>query len=231
MYCRKCWEGDRMTQRNIYKNIVFVALGCILAAWLVKGISFWKHQQKTFVCTVQSGAELTEDVVKEMDKITGLYEFTPTASCTISLRLEEYTMEAVLTGINLDFYPLEWKAAETEIRKGNAPLLFFGKNAFQGFVDSNGNSPGKSQILEWIDHYQELDLVLTEEDGRVKRGKISGILEEPESGIYMDGGQMQEIYGALAKVTGGCMKIQGQRNMDKAKEILEQGGFQVEMKE
>lgn len=219
-----------MRERNIYKNIVYLALGCILITWLSKGIHFWKQQQKTFVCVVQSETGLTESVVKEMEKITGLYEFIPISFCTVSVRLEEYTMETELTGIDLASYPLQWKEAEPELKRGGAPLLFFGKDAFQGFVDSNGNGPGKSQILEWIDRYQELELCLTEENGQIKKGKIAGILEDPGSGIYMDRLQMQELYGTFADTKGGCMKIQGQRNLERAKESLEQGGFLLELK-
>ncbi|MEY8392826.1 hypothetical protein D3Z36_02575 [Lachnospiraceae bacterium] len=218
-----------MKKRNIYKDIVSLALGCILIVWMAQGLNFWKQQQKTFTFQIQSQTEITNAVVKELEKLSGLYEFTPNASCNVSVQLEEYTMETVLTGIELTACPLKWKAAQKEIQRGAAPILFFGKEAFQGFSDVNGNPPGKRQILEWIARYQELEVRLTQESGQELRGKISGILESPSAGIYMDEGQMQEIYGTFARITGGVLKIKGKQNMEKAREILEGSGFLVEL--
>ncbi len=106
--------------------------------------------------------------------------------------------------------------------------MVFGQEAFQGFADVNGTAPGKSQVLEWISRYQELELNLAQESGQELRGKISGILEEPSAGIYMDWEQMREIYGKSVKITGGVVKIRGKQNMEKAREILEGSGFLVE---
>lgn len=218
-----------MKKRNIYKDIVSLALGCILIVWTAQGLNFWKQQQKTFTFQIQSQTEITNAMVKELEKLNGLYEFTPTASCNVTVQLEEYTMETVLTGIELTAFPLKWKSAQQEIRKGASPVLFIGKEAFQGFADVNGNPPGKSQILEWISRYQELEIRMTQESGQELRGKISGILEKPSAGIYMDEGQMQEIYGTFARITGGVLKIQGKQNMEKAREVLESSGFLVEL--
>lgn len=217
-----------MKKHNIYKDIVSLALGCFLIVWMVQGVNYWRQQQKTFTFYIQSQTELTESVAKELEKLTGLYEFTPTASCNFTLQLEEYTMETVITGIDLKSYPLKWKLARREIRRGTAPILFLGKDSFQSFTDINGNGPGKSQIAEWISHYHELEVSVTQESGQEMSGKISGILEEPSAGIYMDESQMQEIYGKTTKITGGVVKIQGKQNMEKAREILERSRFLIE---
>lgn len=221
-------EALFMKKGNIYKDIVYLALGYFLIVWAVQGVGFWRQQQETFSLQLRSQSELTETVVRELEKLPGLYGFMPTVSCKVTLKLEEYTMETVVTGIDLKSYPLEWKTAQREIRKGSAPNLFLGKESFQAFTDKNGNGPGKSQISEWISHYQELDIKLIQDSGQEAGGKISGILEEPSAGIYMDGKQQQEICGESARIMGGVLKIQGKRNMEEAKKILEGSGFLVE---
>lgn len=216
-----------MKKRNIYKDVVAIAIGCIITALAVQAINFWMRQQKSYEIIIRSQEELTEADVKEMGKIEGLYRFTPAFSCQVTLRLEEYSLEAMLEGVESDGYPLAWKLVQDEMRLGNSPVLFFGKEVFASFTDSNGNGPGKSRIARWLEGYQDLELAVADGDGRERAGKIGGILESPASGIYMDEGQLQGIYGEDAKMTGGCVKLQGYRNMKRAQEILSGAGLQV----
>lgn len=216
-----------MRNRNIYKDIVFLAAGGIITALLVWAGMFWIQQQKSYDLTIQSQAELTEEVVKQLAKIEGLYQFIPSLTCNVTLRLDEYTMETSLIGVEIEQYPIKWKSAQEEIVLGNSPVLFFGQEAFESFADDNGNAPGRSKISDWVENYQDLELAVTDERGRERRGSIGGILEQPSSGIYISGNQMQEIY-ASSRITGGSAKIQGYRNMQKARELLSGVGFQVE---
>lgn len=217
-----------MKERNIYKNIVFGAMGCMIIVLAVRAANLWLQQQKTYEIIIQSQAELTEDTVKELAKIEGLYQFAPMYSCQVTLRLDEYTLEATLAGVEIGSYPFIFQAAQEEINLGNTPVLFWGKESFAAFADSNGNGPGKSRIAQWTEKYQDLELSVADEGGKERGGKIGGILEQPSSGIYMDGKQMQGLYGGYAKTYGGCAKIQGSRNLQKAQDILSGAGFQVE---
>lgn len=216
-----------MRNRNIYKDIVFLAAGGIITALLVWAGMFWIQQQKSYDFTIQSQAELTEEVVKQLAKIEGLYQFIPSLTCNVTLRLDEYTLETSLIGVEIEQYPIKWKSVQEEIVLGNSPVLFFGQEAFGSFADDNGNAPGRSKISGWVENYQDLELVVTDERGRERRGSIGGILEQPSSSIYISGNQMQEIY-ASSRITGGSAKIQGYRNMQKARELLSGVGFQVE---
>lgn len=217
-----------MKNRNIYKDIVFLAISCLFLTLTVRAADFWFQQQKSYEIIIQSQTELTDTVVKELAKIEGLYQFTPSSSCNVTLALDEYTLETSLTGIDLTNYPLKWKSAQKEVVLGNSPVLFFGKETFASFADNNGNAPGRSRISAWMENYQDLQLTVTDESGRERRGKIGGILEKPLSGIYMSRNQMQKIYTISAKTTGGCAKIQGKRNLQRAQELLSDAGFQVE---
>lgn len=217
-----------MKKHNVYKDIVFLAAGGIITALLVWAGMFWIQQQKSYDLTIQSQAELTEEAVKQLAKIEGLYQFIPSLTCNVTLRLDEYTMETSLTGVEFEQYPIKWKSAQEEIVLGNSPVLFFGQEAFESFADDNGNAPGRSRISDWVENYQELELAVTDERGRERRGRIGGVLKSPSSGIYMSQSQMREVYAGASKTMGGCASVQGYRNMQQAREILRGAGFQVE---
>ncbi len=221
-------EGICMRKRNVYKDIVCIAVGCLLLVLAVWAGDFWMRQQKSYEILIQSQSELTKGIVEELGKIEGLYGFTAVSSCDVKIRLEEYALEASLTGIDVSSYPLKWKSAREEISLGNTPILFFGQESFAAFTDSNGNGPGRSRIAEWVRDYQDLQLTVAGEDGRERSAKIGGIVETPSSGIYIGDKQMAALYGASARVSGGCARIQGYRNMQKAKELLSGAGFEAE---
>ncbi len=217
-----------MQKHNIYKDIVLLAAACLATAGVAKGIHFWNQEQSAYEFTIVSQSELTESVVNELGKIAGVYEFTPISECRITLKLEEYIMESTIKGIPVDCFPLKWSSAQTTFQMGNAPVIFLGKDTFQEFTDIHGNPPGKTQIAEWISHDNELKIVLLDQEKPLGTASICGILEEPASGIYMDTAQMETLYQDIAKTTGGCVKIQGYRNLQRAKELLIDAGFQVE---
>lgn len=217
-----------MRKRNLYKDIVMLAVG-VLCLWLsLYVVDFWLRQQRSYEMPIRLEADLTEEMVKEIGKIEGVRAFTPFLSCNSKIRLQEYTLETQVLGIDLNSYPLKWKQAQEEITLGNTAVLFVGRETFSAFADDHGNSPGKSEIAQWMGRYQELELTLTDDKGRERKASIGGIMEEPSNGLYMSGKQMQELYPAFARKTGGCVKIRGEENMQRAKEILSGAGFLVE---
>lgn len=217
-----------MKNCNIYKDIIICAVLCVLAVLLVKMGKAYMLEQKTYGFTIQSETELTANIVKEFQNISGICQFEPADSVSVTIKLDEYTLETVLFGVDLEKYPLKWQDAGEKIVLGNTSALFFGKNVFSGFADKNGHNPGKNQIETWIERYQELDVTLTDETGRVRKAEISGILKEPENRIYMERTQMQELFKEMVQTTNGYMEIYGYQNTKKAKELLESSGFFVE---
>lgn len=103
-----------MRSHNIYKDIVFFAVGLVFIIQIVNFIDFWMKQQKSYDLKLQSESELSEAIVKEMKKINGLYQFTPAYTCNLSFQLEEYTMDSNLTGIDLEDYSLQWKSLQQD---------------------------------------------------------------------------------------------------------------------
>ncbi|MCI8485396.1 MAG: hypothetical protein HFH41_13820 [Lachnospiraceae bacterium] len=217
-----------MKNRNIYKDIVILTVLSLLLSFAVKEIKSWKKEESFYGFTIQLDSDLTEEIGKEFQKISGLSEFEPADTIKVTLRLKEYAMETELLGIDLEEYPLKWEKGESEIFLGNRASLFFGKESFQLFTDQNGLAPNKSQIEKWIQEYQKLDLIVIDENGREKKAGVSGILKNPDHKICMEKNQMGELFEDAVRTKGGYMEIYGYQNAEKAKELLEKAGFIVE---
>lgn len=219
-----------MKNRNIYKDIVILAALSLLLSFVVKEIKSWKKEESFYGFTIQADSDLTEEIGREFQNISGLLEFEPADTVKVTLKLKEYAMETELFGIDLEEYPLKWEKAENEIFLGNRASLFFGKESFQLFTDQNGLAPNKSQIEKWIQEYQKLELTVIDENGNEKKAAISGILKDPAHKICMEKKQMTELFESTVHTKGGYMKIYGYQNTKKAKELLENAGFLVESK-
>lgn len=219
-----------MKRRNLYKDIV---IGAAVILLMVFCSNLWKNyqkEQKIYGFYIQSDRELTEKTAEQLQNISGLCRFEPSASTMVTVGLEEYTLETSLVGVSLEEYPLNFKETEGNLVLGNTAALFFGEDAFQMFSDKHGYSPDKKQIKSWTDEYQSLSLSITDEGGHVRKGYVAGILKSPGNEIYMDRGQMEEIFKESCQVTGGYMEVYGLQNMKKARDELEGGGFLVEKK-
>lgn len=225
--CRRSGE-KQMGEKNIYKNIVIGTVILILAVCCVNLYKSYLKEQKSYTFSIQSETELTEAAVEEMKKISGICRFEPVTSVMVTIQLGEYTLETRLLGVDLETFPLRFREGEGRIVMGNTSALFFGAKVFSLFSDENGKSPGQRQIKIWMEQRQELTVTITDESGRGKTGKIFGILESPETVIYMDKNQLEENFGEYCRTSGGYMEIYGYQNMKKARDVLEGGGFTVE---
>lgn len=214
-----------MKERNYYKMIVIGAAVCLVLANLVRFCREYQRAQQYYRVTIARETELTEDMVSELQKLTGIRRFEAIASVPVTIELEGYTLHTELMGIDLMQPSLKWERTE-EVFLGDMPILFWGTDCFSAFVDANGRAPGKGQITEWIETYRALSITITTEDGTIQKAGIGGILKEPQGNVYMQQKKMKEIF-ADSKVTGGHLEIQGYQNTKKAKTILETGGFQV----
>lgn len=219
-----------MKERNIYKNIVIIGVLCFTVFFLIEQGKMYLQEQKFYKINVQATEDLTENIISEFKKISGLSRFEPIDTAMVTIKLEEYTMEVELKGIDLEVYPFKLETTEEKIILGNTAALFLGKETFSSFTDRYGYHAGKAQIEKWMAYYKELDLTITEETGDVKKAKICGILKEPEDKICMDKNQMKEIFKDSVHTNGGYMEIYGYQNTKKAMQLLEDSGFMVEGK-
>lgn len=224
----KIGEGAEVKKRNVYKDIVSCATILLFFVLCAHMYQNYKKEYKVYQLSIQSGQELDGKDAAELQNISGLVRFEPVSSAMVTLKLEEYTLETTLEGVDLESYPLDWKDAEGTISLGNTAALFFGEGVFQNFSEKHGYHPEKGQIRNWQENYQDLSVDIIDEAGHVKKGRISGILKSPEQMVCMDQAQMEEIFQTSSKIMGGYMEIYGYQNMEQAKHALESGGLVVE---
>ncbi len=220
-----------MREHNVYKNIVMIGVLCFTIFFLIEQGKMYLQEQKFYKINIQITEDLTEDIIKEFKKISGFSKFEPIDTAMVTIKLEAYTMEVELKGIELEVYPFKLETTEEKIILGNTAALFLGKESFSSFTDRYGYHPGKSQIEKWMAYYKELDLIVIDEEGHVNKGKICGILKEPENKICMDKNQMKEIFKDFVHTKEGDMEIYGYQNTKKAMQLLEHSGFMVEGKD
>lgn len=222
-----------MKKRNIYKDIVWLAVFCI---FLSKGIGWgkaYRKEQKNYGFHIQADQDLTADIIEEFRKLSGILSFEPADTVTVTIQIGSYTLDTEIAGLDLEEYPLKWqrlsgRSTQTTISMGNLPVLFFGKEAFSSFADARGYPPLKSQVEKWMAQYETLELMVTDENGRERQAKICGILSRPGDKICMDKAQMKEVFGNSSHTAGGFMEIHGYKNMEKVRGILESAGFLVD---
>ena len=216
-----------MKKRNWYRDIVFLFALCALA-WAATGqIKAYCREQASYRCSIQSDGDLTEAIVGQMRGLGGILRFEPVDTMLVTIRLETYVLETELSGVDLESYPLRFKSVRASIAICNTPQLFLGKEMFLMFTDKNGRSPGNSQIEKWIREYPSLELFVTDENGCERKARACGILESPDDMICMEKGQMEEVFGKCAHVSGGFLEIRGNSNMEKACKLLKDAGFAV----
>ena len=219
-----------MRERNFYKGIVWTLAFCLLVAAVVRRGGDYAKERTTYGFLIQAKEELTADIVEEFRKLSGIRRFTPTDTAAVTIRIGTYAMETDMMGIDFETYPVKWErlSEEAERGAGNVPLLFFGKDAFFSLVDSNGYAPLKRQVEKWMNAYQALDVTVADENGRERKAKICGILERPGSGVCMEKRQMKEAFGGCVHTAGGFLAIDGCKNTETARGLLEDAGFVVE---
>lgn len=214
-----------MRKRNIYKDIVLLAVLCTAAFFMIQFVKEYQKEEKSYGFTLMSDGGIKTDVVKEFQKIKGLTRFEPYIEVPVTIKIGIYTLETNLMATDIEDYPLKWESAQEEILLGNTPALFFGKDSFAAFTDQYGHAVGKSQIKKWIKDYRNLELTITDEKEKIRTAKISGIINSPGGLVCMDRKQLEALGIKEQQITGGYMEIWGYRNAKDAKEILEKGGF------
>ena len=99
-------KGGGMKERNLYKDIV---VGAFILALVVVCSNLWKkylREQETYSFSIQSDQEITERTAGQLQNIPGLCRFEPEATVMVEIKLEEYTLEAKLAGVDLERRPL-----------------------------------------------------------------------------------------------------------------------------
>ena len=148
-----------MKERNIYKDIVWAVLFCIIAAAAARWGREYAKENRAYGLWIQAAEDLKKELVEEFRKISGFCRFLPAKTAWVTIQIDTYTMQAEVIGVDIRQYPVKWEkisGAQEEIAMGNTPLLFFGKDAFTELEDQMGYAPLESKIKQWIQEYPTL---------------------------------------------------------------------------
>lgn len=216
-----------MGKHDYYKIIVWTVVCCAGLFFLAGRVKAYWKEERLYGFSIQSERDLTAEIAAEFSKLAGMIKFEPKEVVSVTISLDSYTMEAVLTGVEFQSTAMRFSSAEQNVMLGNVPKLLVGEEVFSSFTDKNGNTPFKSQTDKWKENYRSLVLTVTDGNGVERKGKISGIVKQ-DNHIYMDKQQMYEVFGKEVHTMGGYMEIYGYKNTKKAKKLLEQAGFLTE---
>lgn len=216
-----------MRKHDYYKIIVWSTVFCAGLFFLAGRVKAYWEEERLYGFSIQSERDLTAEIAAEFSKLAGMIKFEPKEAVSVTISLDSYAMEAVLTGVEFQSTVMRFSSAEQNVMLGNVPKLLVGEEVFSFFTDKNGNTPFKSQTDKWKENYRSLVLTVTDGNGVERKGKISGIVKQ-DNHIYMDKQQMYKVFGKEVHTMGGYMEIYGYKNTKKAKKLLEQAGFLTE---
>lgn len=214
-----------MKKHNLYKDAVLILMAVMLVFGLVRGTKQWQQERNVYSFAVTKQTSWTNKDIEEMKKLSGLLKFAPVDTLNVTIRLEGYELETNIKGVNLEDYPIKLKSENSTFEMGNTAILFMGESCFELFAGSNGKHPGSSEIRAWIENYNEIELIITDEKGETKKANLGGILSSSDNYVYMEQSQMNMVYKDTVQANEGYVEIFGYNNMKYAKEAFEGGGI------
>lgn len=163
------------------------------------------------------GLEWGEELTAELQKIPGIRSLTPAIRIPVKLRAEDYTMEAALTGVELD--ELEKQVSRSrEVPLGNTPVLLLGEESLGAMADGNGHTASEEKQEELLERYGEINwqyCLAGEGEENWRPCLVAGTLSSPADGIYMTYSQAGML--AQTKETKQfLLTVRGKENYERA---------------
>lgn len=211
--------------------VVLLAAVCILLGW-----KLWEEQKKeSRICQniVALGDIVYDDAfLEEAGKIPGLRLLSPVLEISVELKVGDYTMRTVLTGICLEEYRMKViQARETEA--GDTPALILGEQSLSALTDSNGHTISAGQMKKLMKDILEQEMVYrmepAGEDGAAgtwKSCRAAAITKEPGEGIYISYEQARRLAGqagADQSIHKVLLTVQGEEQMERAEGMFGTG--------
>lgn len=201
-----------------------IGLFCIIAFFAARLLGKTRTEKQICQSIVSlENFSYEEEFLKEAEKIRGIHSITPVIKIPVRLRVEDYTMDTVLYGVDLEALQMTAaKTAETEV--GSAPVLLLGKESLSGMTDHNGHSLSEKKQKEFLTWFQELEWqyelipgdgvenLSAMDDGSVRTGgtyadtkettendwlpcMVAAVLSEPSDKIFISFSQAANLSG------------------------------------
>lgn len=191
------------TLGNADKLLLFVLFSLLaaLAALFVSLVQSVQTQKKLCQSVVPLGKyEYDASFLEQAEKISGLRSITPVCEVAVCLRTEGYTMDTVLTGVDISKLLMRVRDAQ-EAALGNIPALLIGEKSLSGLTDANGKLVSQKKQKEILENYRKL----TWEYRLTGAGwEMSGD-SMPDGGMSKErsqGGEMQDAGAPIGEMQG-----------------------------
>lgn len=207
--------------------ILLLAAICALLGWnLLKD-----REKESKICqNIVDLGNLTwdDDFLETAKKMPGLRSLSPVLEIDVQIRVGDYTMSTVLTGIDFEEYRMKVvRSRETEA--GETPALVLGEKSLSGLMDSNGHLISAGQLKKLMGDIFEQEISYRMESagetetGAWKACRIAGVTQEPEEGIYIPYEQARRLAGqagADQSIHKVLLTVQGEEQMERAQSMF-----------
>lgn len=220
-------EGYRLRRKRRWNRTDFLLLVCIallLAAVIWFAVLLRQRAQAAAVLcqSVVPLGEYTYDeaFLEEARKIRGIRSITPVLEIPVRLRAEDYVMDTVWYGVDLEDFRMKLRQAE-DTAAGSAPVLWIGEKSLAGMTDANGHALSEQKQREFLSRYSEITWSYQQTEGGAKEHEaagqtdsgmeaqgwlpctVAGILSEPADMMYLSFTQAAALAGLLPAGTEG----------------------------
>ena len=189
----------------------------------------FSEEKKPYQSVVSlGGLEWGEEFTAELNKIPGLDSLTPAVEIPVRLRADDYTMDATLTGVELDGLEMQVSRSR-EVPLGNTPVLLLGEESLAAMTDQNGHAASEEKQKELLERYGEMDWQYClmgegEEEENWKPCLVAATLSSPADGIYVSYSQA-EILAETKETDQFLLTIRGKENYERALGIFQESSF------
>lgn len=207
---------------KIERLIVAALLGTVLylAGFLMLE---YQEEEKVFQDIADlNGIKYDEAFLKEAEKLKGICSLTPLLELNVRLKIDDYTMETTLCGVDLEELRLKGNIQD-DIQAGNTPVLLLGEKALSGLTDRNGHTASEEQQQKFLKGYENLNIYYcadcTPGEEKWLPCRVAGVLASPAEGIYLPYFQAESLAaqnGLPASVEKVLLVIKGKTNREKA---------------
>jgi len=192
---------------------------------MIREFSEEKNQYQSVVSL--DGLEWGEEFEKKLKKIPGISSLTPAVEIPVRLKAETYTMEATLTGVELDGLKKQ-VSRSSEVPFGNVPVLLLGEESLAAMTDKNGHEVSEEKQKELMERYEEINwqYCLAGDGEDIEDWKpclVAGTLSLPAEGIYMAYSQAEMLTGTKEQERF-LLTVRGKKNYERALGYFEGAG-------
>ena len=199
---------------------------CTFGLQMIRVFSEGKKPYQSVVSL--EGLEWGEEFVAELKKIPGLHSLAPAVEIPVRLRAEDYTMDAVWTGVELDGLEMQVSRSR-EVPLGSTPVLLLGEGSLAAMTDRNGHGASEEKQKELLERYGERnwEYCLSGDGGEAESWKpclVAAVLSSPADGIYMAYSQAEMLAGKK-ETDRFLLTIQGKGNYERALGLFQESSF------